>query len=301
MSYSQDLERQLWEVTQSAKQARRELRDYHEKHTQFRANNRSQQKLDELLFSTREIEKHVVRALRADDRRQRRTRREEQRMPSHTSITSQPGVVEGGRNPPPSPPPDSPSELGIGPSGPRSPGPGPLPGNMRGDEGGSIISIARPPQAPTSADGVLQEELIEEGRSRGLLHASFEELNQAPEPLGLTKAELLGMIDEKFRSMEHTRTSVEKQRHTSVPSPPLTVPPAEEFLGDKPVEGVQPVVSFRELPIKSPSEDRRTSRERQRGEKKEENRKPKEKDKGKLSFGYWPSVLHPRASSPRSC
>ncbi|KAK6864001.1 hypothetical protein PG995_000529 [Apiospora arundinis] len=237
-----DLERQLREVKESAKQARRELREYHEKHTQITVNNRSQQKLDELLISTREIEKHVVRALRTGERR-RGSRQEEQRMSPNNVMTDHPGEVEGGGTPPPSPPPDSPFRLPIGPSRPRSPEPGPPPGNIGAtevekEEVGSIISVSRPLQdSPPANDDALQDDLIEKARSRQSSGTLFKEQRHSSEPVRPTvtvpttdQVELVGLIKETTRQLGHLRTSIEKQRHLSVPSPPLTAPPPDDIV-----------------------------------------------------------------------
>ncbi|KAK8036009.1 hypothetical protein PG991_002082 [Apiospora marii] len=170
-----ELEMLIREANESCKQARRELREYCEKHINF--NNATQQKLDDLIVSTKAIEKHISHALRTEDRRQKRARREEERTSPQRIVIGQ-GLGAPGWQPP-SPPPDAPSELGIRSPGPENPSPGPP--LWEYGEGAYIVGH-NPLYVPPAADDVLPHESVEEAEPRNASRISQEVQTRSPLP-----------------------------------------------------------------------------------------------------------------------
>ncbi|KAK8055430.1 hypothetical protein PG993_000657 [Apiospora rasikravindrae] len=172
------LKRQLKEARKGMEQAREELQEYIYK--QYIMDNRSSEKMDDMLGNTRVIEDFVDQALDADSQRRREERgqkraQREERTPSHDPVALHFG--ERGRRPPS--PPDDPDQLGTGPSRPKSPGPGTPPGDV-GE--GVIISNAGSLQFPPATNGALQNELVEEARPRSFSRSTHNVQQGLPTP-----------------------------------------------------------------------------------------------------------------------
>lgn len=201
------LEGQLEEARAASRQARKDLQEYRDRYL-YILNNRSQERLDEHLASTKGVEKFVLRALEREEKRRERARREEKTAPRARTTSSAKERVER----PPYPPADDPNEFGTGPSMPKPPSLEP-PTGFYWER--AIVSDPRPLRVPPATADVPQAELVDDAQPRTTPRTSYKIPRRSPTPpLTISQA--------------------------SLPSPPPTVPSGNDVPLDGVAEETQP-------------------------------------------------------------
>ncbi|KAK7969149.1 hypothetical protein PG988_008222 [Apiospora saccharicola] len=217
-----ELEILLEEARESCKQARRELREYHDKQTSL--NNESQQKIDDLLISTKAIEKAVSKALKTGDRRQKRARREMERMSPELAVISRDLRPPGEKTP--SPLQGDPREPDVRYRRSGRPWPGP----PTWDPGkGAWVSDLRPQHVQSTVNGVRPYE------NSKIVRLHHRRLPYSPPG----NDALPGELTEETQPRGPPTPPPEVRQHSPVP-PSIAVQLADDLLRDQRVEEARP-------------------------------------------------------------